>query len=103
MELFYLPEIPLQQSEASLSEEESRHIRKVLRKNIGENISLTDGKGKLAKMLSVMCIGDFTSVYLAILQNKDPTPVDIIVRVKSELAKKTRMKERFEAELAKLK
>jgi hypothetical protein len=54
-------------------------------------------------MFSVMCIGDFASVYLAILQNKDPTPVDIIVKVKDELAKKTHMKQRFEAELAKLK
>ncbi len=62
-----------------------------------------EGTGKLAKMFSVLCIGDYASVYLAILQNKDPTPVDIIVRVKSELAKKTRMKELFEAELAKLK
>jgi glucose/mannose-6-phosphate isomerase len=62
-----------------------------------------EGKGKLARMLSVMGVGDFASVYLAILQNKDPTPVKIIDRVKSELAKKTRMKERFEAELAKLK
>ena len=62
-----------------------------------------EGTGKLAKMFSVMCTGDFASVYLAILQNRDPTPVNIIVRVKSELAKKTRMKEKFEAELAKLK
>jgi glucose/mannose-6-phosphate isomerase len=62
-----------------------------------------EGKGKLAKMFSVMCTGDYISVYLAILQNKDPTPVKIIDRVKSELAKKTRMKEQFEAELTKLK
>jgi len=62
-----------------------------------------EGKGKLAKMFSVMCVGDFASVYLAILQNKDPTPVNIIDMVKSELAKKTRAKEKFEAELAKLK
>ncbi|MGD2066231.1 MAG: bifunctional phosphoglucose/phosphomannose isomerase [Candidatus Bathyarchaeota archaeon] len=61
-----------------------------------------EGKAKLAKMLSVMCVGDFASVYLAILQNKDPTPVDIIVKVKAELAQKNRMRERFEAELAKL-
>ena len=61
-----------------------------------------EGKGKLAKMLSVMCVGDFASVYLAILQNKDPTPVKIIDKVKSELAKKNHMKERFEAELVKL-
>jgi len=62
-----------------------------------------EGEGKLAKMLSVMCIGDYTSVYLAILQNKDPTPVKIIDRVKGELAKKIRMKEQFEAELTRLK
>jgi glucose/mannose-6-phosphate isomerase len=62
-----------------------------------------EGEGKLAKMFSVMCTGDFASVYLAILQNKDPTPVKIIDKVKSELAKKSGMKERFEAELAKLK
>jgi glucose/mannose-6-phosphate isomerase len=62
---------------------------------------MAEGKGKLAKMFSVMCTGDFASVYLAILQNKDPTPVKIIDMVKSELAKKTDMKEKFEAELAK--
>ena len=60
------------------------------------------GTGVLAKMFCVLCVGDFASVYLAILQNKDPTPVDIIVRVKSELAKKSGMKQRFDAELAKL-
>jgi glucose/mannose-6-phosphate isomerase len=63
---------------------------------------LAQGKGKLAKMFSVLCTGDYASVYLAILQNKDPTPVKIIDRVKGELAKKTRMKEQFETELAKL-
>ena len=57
----------------------------------------------MAKMLSVLCIGDFASVYLAILQNKDPTPVKIIDKVKRELAKKTSMKEKFKTELAELK
>jgi len=61
------------------------------------------GKGKLAKMFSVLCTGDFASIYLAILQNKDPTPVNVIVRVKTELAKKSNMKDQFDAELAKLK
>jgi glucose/mannose-6-phosphate isomerase len=60
------------------------------------------GQTKLAKMFSVLCLGDYVSVYLAVLQNKDPTPVKIIDEVKAELAKKNRMKERFEAELAKL-
>ena len=63
---------------------------------------MAEGKGKLAKMLSVMCTGDYASVYLAILQNKDPSPVEIINKVKSELAKKGGMKQKFDAELAKL-
>ena len=63
----------------------------------------TEGEGKLAKMFSILCTGDFASVYLAILQSKNPTPVNIMVKVKSELAKKSGMKEKFEAELAKLK
>ena len=62
-----------------------------------------EGEGKLEKMVSVLCVGDFASVYLAILQNKDPTPVKIIDRVKKELAKKTNMKERLETELKGLK
>jgi 16S rRNA (uracil1498-N3)-methyltransferase len=49
MELFYLPEIFTHQSEIFLSKEESQHIRKVLRKDVGEIISLTDGKGNLVK------------------------------------------------------
>lgn len=59
-----------------------------------------DGEGKLAKMFSILCTGDFASVYLAILQNKDPTPVNIINKLKSELDKKSGKKEKFEAELA---
>jgi glucose/mannose-6-phosphate isomerase len=57
------------------------------------------GDGKLAKMFSVLCVGDYVSVYLAILQGKDPTPVKIIDMVKKELTKNTSMREKFEAEL----
>lgn len=62
-----------------------------------------EGNKKLAKMFSVLCIGDYASIYLAVLQNKDPTPVKIIDKVKKELAKKSNMKEKFEAELNKMK
>ncbi|MDG6223645.1 MAG: bifunctional phosphoglucose/phosphomannose isomerase [Candidatus Bathyarchaeota archaeon] len=62
-----------------------------------------NGQSKLAKMFSVLCLSDYISVYLAILQSKDPSPVKIIDKVKAELTKKNRMKEHFEAELAKLK
>jgi len=60
------------------------------------------GEGKLAKMFSVLCIGDFTSVYLAILQGVDPTPVKIIDEVKRALGKKFSMIEKLKAELTTL-
>ncbi|MEM3718750.1 MAG: bifunctional phosphoglucose/phosphomannose isomerase [Candidatus Bathyarchaeia archaeon] len=45
------------------------------------------GKGKLAKMLSTTTIGDFTSIYLALLRKIDPTPVETINFLKNRLAK----------------
>jgi len=60
------------------------------------------GEGKLAKMFSVLRMGDFTSVYLAILQGIDPTPVKIIDEVKQELGKKFSMVEKLKAELTAL-
>lgn len=43
------------------------------------------GETRLARMLSTIYIGDFMSVYLAILYGVDPTPVDIITRMKKGL------------------
>jgi glucose/mannose-6-phosphate isomerase len=60
------------------------------------------GEGKLAKMFSVLRVGDFTSVYLAILQGVDPTPVKTIDEVKRELGKKFSMVEKLKAELTAL-
>ena len=45
----------------------------------------TQGKSKLAKMLSTICVGDFTSVYLAVLRKVDPTPVKTITLLKEKL------------------
>jgi len=45
------------------------------------------GKSKLAKMMHTMLIGDFTSCYLAILRNIDPTPVDAIMELKGRLSR----------------
>lgn len=44
-----------------------------------------NGKTKLAKMLSLLYIGDFVSIYLAVLNDIDPTPVKIIEELKKEL------------------
>jgi glucose/mannose-6-phosphate isomerase len=59
------------------------------------------GKSKLAKMLSTIIIGDFASVYLAILHGVDPTPVKTINFLKDTL-KETGVKEKIIGELEKL-
>jgi glucose/mannose-6-phosphate isomerase len=58
------------------------------------------GKSPLAKMLSTICIGDFTSIYLAILHGVDPTPVKTINHLKVSL--ENGVKEKIISELAKL-
>jgi len=45
------------------------------------------GKSVLAKMFSVLFLGDLTSIYLAILLGVDPAPVKIITALKKELQK----------------
>jgi len=59
------------------------------------------GKSVLAKMLSTICIGDFTSVYLAILRGVDPTPVKTINYLK-DARKRNGVREKILEELAKL-
>jgi glucose/mannose-6-phosphate isomerase len=46
------------------------------------------GRSQLAKMMYLMCLGDLTSCYLALLRQVDPSPVDIIVELKRRLAEK---------------
>ncbi len=62
----------------------------------------TLGKQKLAKMLSAMYIGDFTSIYLALLRRIDPTPTKTIAYLKQEM-KKLNMTQHFEKEIRKMK
>ncbi len=59
------------------------------------------GKSELAKMSSVICIGDFTSVYLAILRGIDPTPVKSIAILKENI-KQSGMKREILRELQKI-
>jgi glucose/mannose-6-phosphate isomerase len=59
------------------------------------------GETRLAKMSSVICTGDFTSVYLAVLRGIDPTPVKSIDMLKQKL-KETGNKEKTISELQKL-
>lgn len=45
------------------------------------------GESPLARAVSAVVLGDLASVYLAIKMGIDPTPVDVIARLKEELAK----------------
>jgi glucose/mannose-6-phosphate isomerase len=45
------------------------------------------GKKRLSKMMYAMNLGDYTSVYLAILRGINPTPVNAITELKEELAR----------------
>jgi glucose/mannose-6-phosphate isomerase len=59
----------------------------------------SQGKSTLARMLSTVCIGDFTSAYLAILHGVDPTPVKTINMLKDKV-RQVGTKERVVRELA---
>jgi glucose/mannose-6-phosphate isomerase len=58
----------------------------------------SQGKCALAKMLSTICIGDFASVYLAVLRKVDPTPVKTIALLKEKM-KQSGTKEKIIREL----
>jgi glucose/mannose-6-phosphate isomerase len=45
------------------------------------------GPSLLSRMLSTVQLGDFVSVYLAVLRKVDPTPVAVIAKLKERLAK----------------
>jgi glucose/mannose-6-phosphate isomerase len=51
----------------------------------GINELASQGKSHLARSLSLILLGDYASVYAALLQEIDPTPVEAIARLKKEL------------------
>jgi glucose/mannose-6-phosphate isomerase len=48
----------------------------------------SQGEGLLSRIFSLIQLGDFTSFYIAILNQVDPTPVEVIDYLKKELASK---------------
>jgi glucose/mannose-6-phosphate isomerase len=59
------------------------------------------GKSQLARVLSTILVGDFASVYLAVLRGVDPTPVKTISLLKEKM-KKVQTKDKIIQELSKL-
>jgi glucose/mannose-6-phosphate isomerase len=81
--------IYLQDKEGSLRVEQRREItRKIIEDKVAEFIvCTTKGKGKMARMFSLIYLGDLASYYLAILNQVDPSPVACIEDLKKELAR----------------
>jgi len=46
------------------------------------------GSGAVERVMSLVLLGDLVSIYLAVLRGIDPTPVDVIERLKEELAER---------------
>jgi glucose/mannose-6-phosphate isomerase len=64
-------------------------MRDLFRNTAGNIIEVSPkGKSQLAKMMYLICLGDFTSCYLAVLRGINPSPVDIITELKKRLAEK---------------
>ncbi len=57
------------------------------------------GESVLAKMFSVLFLGDLASIYLAILLGVDPAPVDIITAMKKEMQRNYNLVEKLEKEV----
>jgi glucose/mannose-6-phosphate isomerase len=63
-------------------------VRQVIEKLQVEVIDVnSQGDFRLGRMFSLIQLGDFASLYLALLNEVDPTPVEVIDFLKGELAK----------------
>ncbi len=62
--------------------------RKIVGKSAGStHVVESQGETLLARIFSLIHLGDWTSYYLALLNGADPTPVPIIENLKKQLAK----------------
>ena len=63
-------------------------MKSVFRDSVRNVIDVSvKGKSSLAKMISLLMMGDYVSCYLGVLRQIDPTPVDVIIELKQQLQK----------------
>jgi glucose/mannose-6-phosphate isomerase len=48
----------------------------------------TRGQGAVERVMSLVLLGDLVSLYLAVLQGIDPTPVRVIEELKARLSER---------------
>jgi glucose/mannose-6-phosphate isomerase len=76
------------------TEDEPRRIQArfdLTKRIISEQVEVREywskGKGRLARQMSLVYLGDYASIYLAFLSCKDPVEINVINFLKGELAK----------------
>jgi glucose/mannose-6-phosphate isomerase len=87
---------PLSEMEVFFLRDKDDHLRvrfrmEATKRLIGECTShvtevWSEGSSLLARIFSLIHLGDWVSLYLAVLNGEDPTPVAVIDRLKQELA-----------------
>jgi glucose/mannose-6-phosphate isomerase len=88
---------PLSQLAHLIMLRDPRHHRQVQRRfdltrelvepHVAHTLSIeAEGQGGLARMLDLVLLGDYASLYLALLRAVDPGPVEMIERLKERLA-----------------
>lgn len=61
--------------------------REIIEAHVASALSITaEGQAPLARMLDLVMLGDYASLYLALLRGVDPGPVEPIQRLKERLA-----------------
>lgn len=91
MQLFYNPDITTQTMSFAFDREESRHIVKVMRKNSGDNLFVTNGKGFLFKTEIVVAADNKCQVKIVSHQFFEPLGYNVHLAVAP-----TKMNDRFE-------
>jgi glucose/mannose-6-phosphate isomerase len=54
-------------------------------RGIGVSTVRADGASAFERIASLIAMGDWTSAYLALLEGRDPTPVDAITELKARI------------------
>lgn len=91
MNLFYAPCFTAEDNSVALSQEESKHATKVLRKKTGDLIHLTNGKGLMAQGEISDTAGKTVQVSLIEIHLQTPKPYSLDLYVAP-----TKMNDRYE-------
>lgn len=91
MQLFYSQNLTPTDAQLSFSKEESRHIAKVLRKQIGDILHLTNGKGDLFTATLLSNDPKCCLVAIANVEQKKPLPYGLHLAISP-----TKLNDRFE-------